>query len=160
MKITTKLTNLGVDLSLHDGKEPSPLKPSADANQESPRRSYVYAHADGTGNIFYVGCGNGRRAWSTDRHPLWHRYVDKHLAGSYRVVILQDNLPPSRVEEVEAAWMGQCSDGLVNWQNMGRVTDFQALDRYHKLRDANRALIQRAMTVEKRDLAEAVKMYL
>jgi hypothetical protein len=64
------------------------------------------------------------------------------------------------VEEAEAAWMSQCSDGLVNWQNMGRVTDFQALDRYHKLRDANRALIQRAMTIEKLDLAEAVKMYL
>ncbi len=114
---------------------------------------------DDVGNIFYVGMGEGRRAWSIDRHPLWRRYVDKHLGGKYQVRILKDNLSVQEAEEVEAAWIAQCSDSLVNWQNMGRATDFQALERYHKLRDANRSLIQQAKAHENIDLAEAAQMY-
>lgn len=159
MKLTARVTNTGIQLSLHDGDAPKPLKPAADANQENPRRSYVYAHMDGDENIFYVGKGEGRRAWSTDRHPLWRRYVEKRLASNYQVRILRDNLSAAEAEEVEAAWIAQCSDGLVNWVNMGRTTDFQALERYHKLRDANRGLIQEAKAIERRDLEHAVKVY-
>jgi hypothetical protein len=159
MKLTAGVTNLGIELSLHDGDGPKPLKPAADASQENPRRSYVYAHMDSAGKIFYVGKGEGRRAWSTDRHPLWRRYVEKRLGGNYQVRILQDNLSAGEAEEVEAAWIAQCSDGLVNWVNMGRATDFQALERYHKLRDANRCLIQEAKAIEEHDLAHAVEMY-
>lgn len=159
MKLTARLTNLGIELSLHDGDGPKPLKPALDANQENPRRSYVYAHMDSAGKIFYVGKGNGRRAWSTDRHPLWRRYVEKHLGGNYQVRILQDNLSAGEAEEVEAAWIAQCSDDLVNWVNMGRATDFEALEHYHKLRNANRALIQEAKAIEKRNVVQAVRMY-
>lgn len=159
MKITARLTNLGVELSVHDGDGPKPRNPAADANQQNPRRSYVYAHMDSAGKIFYVGKGERRRAWSTDRHPLWRRYVEKHLGGNYQVRILQDNLSAGEAEEVEAAWIAQCSDDLVNWSNMGRATDFQALEHYHKLRDANRALIQQAKAIEKGDLVQAVKIY-
>jgi hypothetical protein len=153
------VTNLEIELSLQDGDSPEPLKPAADASQEKPRRSYVYAHMDSAGKIFYVGKGKARRAWSTDRHPLWHRYVEKHLGGNYQVRILQDNLSAGQAEEVEAEWMAQCSDGLVNWAKMGRATDFQALERYHRLRDANRCLIQEAKAIEEHDLARAVNMY-
>lgn len=161
MKLTARVTNLGVELELflHDADGPKPLKPAADANQENPRRSYVYAHMDSAGKIFYVGKGEGRRAWSTDRHPLWHRYVEKHLGGSYQVRILQDSLSAEKAEELEAGWIAQCSDTLVNWFNMGRATDLQALEHFHKLRNANRALIQQARAVEKRDLVPAAKMY-
>ncbi len=159
MKITSRLTNLGIEFSLSSGDISKPLIPAADANQESPRRSYVYAHTDSAGKIFYVGKGERRRAWSTDRHPLWRRYVEKHLRGNYQVRILQDDLSAGQAEEVEAAWIAQCSDDLVNWVNMGRATDFQALERYHKLRDANRSLIQRAKAFEKRDMVQAIKMY-
>jgi hypothetical protein len=159
MKITARVTNLGIELSLHDGGGPKPLEPAGDANQENPRRSYVYAHMDSAGKIFYVGKGQGRRAWSRDRHPLWRRYVENHLGGNYQVRILQDNLSPGKAEELEAAWMGQCSDDLMNGVNVGRATDFQALERYHKLRDANRSLIQQAKAIEERDLVQAVKMY-
>ena len=153
------MTNLGVELSLYYGDVSKPLVPAADANQENPRRSYVYAHTDSAGKIFYVGKGKRRRAWSTDRHPLWYRYVEKHLGGKYQVRILQDNLSAGQAEEVEAAWIAQCSHELVNWVKMGRAFDFQALDRYHKLRDANRSLIQQAKDFEKRDMVQAVKMY-
>lgn len=159
MRFKARLTNLGAELSLDDGDGSRLLKPADDANQENPRRSYVYAHTDSVGEMFYVGKGEGKRAWSTDRHPLWHRYVEKHLGGNYKVRILQDDLSPTEAETVEAAWITQYSDGLVNWVNMGRATDFQALERYHKLRDANRALVQRARAVEKYDQGEAVKMY-
>jgi hypothetical protein len=159
MKLTSGLTNLGIELSLDSGDIPKPLEPAADANQENPRRSYVYAHTDSAGKIFYVGKGERRRAWSTDRHPLWRRYVEKHLQGNYQVRILQDDLSAGQAEEVEVAWIAQCSDNLVNWVNMGRATDFQALERYHKLRDANRSLIQQAKAFEKRDMVQAVKMY-
>ena len=159
MKISTRLTNLGIEISLGAGEKPKLLAPAKDADQTNPRRAYVYDHVDDGGNIFYVGKGEGRRAWSTDRHPLWHRYVEKHLGGKYQVRILKDNLSVQEAEEVEAEWIAQCSDSLVNWQNMGRATYFQALDRYHKLRDANRSLIQRAKAHEKLNLSEAVQMY-
>jgi hypothetical protein len=160
MKLTAKLTNLAIELSVSDGHVPKPLTPAPDANQENPRRSYVYAHVDSSGKIFYVGKGERRRAWSRDRHPLWHRYVEKHLGGTYQVRILQDNLSPAEAEEIEAAWMAQCSDGLVNWAKMGRAIDFQALEQFHKLRDANRALIRQAKATEEDDLAQAAKMYI
>jgi len=157
-RFTARVTNLGIELSVHDGAVPKRLQPSPDANQERPRRSYAYAHMDTSGKIFYVGKGTGRRAWSTDRDPLWSRYVEKHLGGIYHVRILQDNLSSGEAEEVEAAWIAQCSGDLVNWINMGRATDFQALENYHKLRNANRVLIQQARAVEKHDLELAVKM--
>src|SRR3974390_1606536 len=98
MKLTSRLTNLGFELSLHEREGPKPLKPAVDGNQENPRRSYVYAHMDSAGKIFYVGKGERRRAWSTDRHPLWRRYVEKHLGGSYQVRILRDNLSAEEAE--------------------------------------------------------------
>jgi tetratricopeptide (TPR) repeat protein len=121
----------------------------------------VYAHVDADGKIFYIGKGVRRRAWSPDgRHSLWSRYVEKHLGGSFQVRILQDNLSPEEAEELEAAWMTQCSPGLVNWVNMGRDTDFQALERFHALRNANRALIQQGKAMEKSDLERAAAIYL
>jgi hypothetical protein len=153
------LTNLGIEISVGEGQSSKPT-PASDADQKKPRRAYVYAHLDEAGNIFYVGKGDGGRAWSTDRHSLWHRYVANHLGGKYQVRILKDNLSAQEAEEVEAEWIAHYSDSLVNWQNMGRATDFQALDRYHKLREANRSHIQKAKAREKHNLAEAVEMYL
>lgn len=160
MKFTARLTNLGIELSIYDGDDPKPLKPASDANQDKPRKAYVYAHMDSTGKIFYIGKGTGRRAWSKERDSNWRRYVEKHLGGNYQVRILKDNLLPSDAEELESEWIAQCSENLVNWENVGRGTDFQALECYHNLRDANRALIKQAKSIEKHDLPQAVKMYI
>jgi hypothetical protein len=159
MKLTTKLTNLGIELTANAGSDSKPLEFDKNADQHRPRQSYVYAHLDRTGTVFYVGKGVGRRAWSPDRHPLWKRYVDNHLGGEYQVRIIRDNLTDERAEDLEAAWTSQCSDTIVNWSNMGREIDSEALVRYHSLRDANRVLIQNARMVEKQDLEEAVSMY-
>ncbi len=141
-------------------KPPSPpLSPSPNADQKRPRGHYVYAHMDYSGQIFYIGKGVGRRAWSKDRHDLWHWYVSRHLEGKYRVCILQDDLSPEEAEDLEQLWIAQCSDHLVNWINWGRDYDVKALDRYHALRDANRSLIQSARSLEKTDPARAVALY-
>jgi hypothetical protein len=52
--------------------------------------SYVYAHVKPSNEIFYIGKGKDKRAWSKkDRNLHWHNIVKKH---GYSVVILADNL--------------------------------------------------------------------
>jgi hypothetical protein len=136
------------------------LVPSKDAHQEKPRRSYVYAHVTANGKYFYIGKGTGDRAWSADsRHSLWYRYVRTRLKGEFSVLILQDNLSSEESEGLESEWIAQCSDTLVNWFNMGRATDLEALDKHNRLRDANRSLIQKAKAIEKCNLEQAAAMY-
>ena len=51
---------------------------------------YVYAHAKPCGEIFYVGKGSKKRAWSKkDRNNHWKNIVNKY---GYNVIILSDNL--------------------------------------------------------------------
>lgn len=148
-----------IQLSSED-KAPAPLEPSADADQIHPRPYYVYAHLDSSGQIFYVGKGTGRRAWSSVRHPLWVRYVEKHLNGKYQVKILRDNIPAEDVEEVEEFWIAQHADTVINWFNFNRKTDFEACDKRYSLTTANRSLIKQAKAIEKHDIDKAISMYI
>lgn len=158
MKLWTKITNSG--LTLQFGNEaPRRLEPSKNVNQLQPRKYYVYAHCDERGTPFYIGKGIDRRAWKDERHYLWHRYVNNRLGGKYSVRILEDNLSSEEAEELESEWMAQESETLVNWINFGRKTDFDALDRFHRLRDGNRKLIASARHYEKLDPERAVSMY-
>lgn len=51
---------------------------------------YVYAHTKPCGEIFYIGKGCGKRAWSKkDRNNHWKNIVNKY---GYNVVILIDAL--------------------------------------------------------------------
>jgi|SRR5690554_3504968 len=158
MKLWTKITNSGISLQLSN-QAPDRLEPSKDVDQRHPRRCYIYAHYDEMGTPFYIGKGSDRRAWKDKRHPLWHRYVKNHLQGKYSVRILEDNLSSEEAEELESEWIAQESDTLVNWINFGRKTDFDALDTFHKLRDANRELISLARQYEKSDPERALSMY-
>jgi len=45
------------------------------------RDYYVYVHRDAIRNIFYIGRGNGRCAWSVDPHPVWKKYISERLGG-------------------------------------------------------------------------------
>ena len=51
---------------------------------------YVYVHKKKTnGEVFYVGKGSGKRAWSAfGRNSLWKRTADKY---GWLVEIVQDN---------------------------------------------------------------------
>lgn len=159
MKLWTKITNSGLSFQLSD-EAPPRLEPSTEANQQQPRKCYVYAHLDEMGIPFYIGKGTGRRAWKDNRHQLWHRYVENHLKGKYSVRILEDNLSPEEAEELESEWIAQESETLVNWINFGRKTDFDAIESFHELRNANRKLIASARQYEKADPERAVSMYL
>jgi hypothetical protein len=85
--------------------------------------------------------------------------ICRETSGWKTIRILQDNLLPTDAEELESAWISQCGDRLVNWINMGRKTDFEALDRFHKLRNTTRALIAQGKSIEKVDCEQAVAIY-
>lgn len=140
--------------------EQESLQHDPNANQMNPRRSYVYAHEDLNGNIFYIGKGTGRRAWAKNRDVNWHWYVEKHLAGEYRVRILAENLSSAEAELLESDWIEHCAEGLVNWASPGRNFDYPALERFHTLRESNRALLEQAQGTETEDLEQATRMYL
>ena len=158
MKFSLGANNDGITLPVGEQASNRRVRNPA-ADQSHPKRSYVYAHLDEHGTLFYVGKGNGRRAWTDDRHPLWHRYVEKHLHGKYSVAILEDDLTPEQAEEIESIWIAQESDTLVNWINMNRATDFKASARYHELRNANLVTCAEAKAKEKTSPDAAVLLY-
>jgi len=123
------------------------------------REFYVYAHRNSEGGIFYIGKGTGRRAWSQDRHPVWHRYVKERLNGTYSVEILENGLTEAEAEAREGELIAQFGSQLVNWQNSGRGFDFAALERYHALRGANLLFVTSTRPIEDSDLDTAIDQY-
>lgn len=123
------------------------------------RNYYIYFHRDVLGNIFYVGKGTSRRAWSTDRHPGWHKYVADRLGGQYSVEIYRDGLTEIEAEALETKLIAKFGAQLVNWVNPGRKFDYQALETYHRLRDANRRFIEDTKALEASDPSKAVERY-
>jgi len=114
------------------------------------RDFYVYVHRDRNGQVFYVGKGTGRRAWSKDRNALWHRYVETRSGGEYTVEILREGLPEREAEQFESELIMEHGEHLVNldrlWASLelidadgqvkvktfpdsGRRTDSAALER-------------------------------
>jgi hypothetical protein len=120
---------------------------------------YVYVHRDKTGNVFYVGKGQGHRAWSLERHPIWHHYVQTRLHGEYDVEIVRSNLLNSEAEELEGELVNQYGEHLVNWFNTGRQFDYEALERFHALRDPNKQFVAETRPLEKTDPHQAVERY-
>ncbi len=120
---------------------------------------YVYVHRDSLGNIFYVGKGTGKRAWSKDRDIVWKRYVDERLGGRYEVEILTSDLSEPEAEGLEWELITEHGEKLVNWANPGRQIDDAATERYITLRDANRKFIAKIQRLEKKNPAEALTQY-
>lgn len=123
------------------------------------RNFYVYVHRDLDGNIFYVGKGCGGRATSTDRHPVWTRYVNERLGGHYTVDIVRRDLSEAEAEYLESTLISEYGRNLVNWINPGRQFDYAALEKFHKLRDANRRFVAETRPLESQDPSQAVRRY-
>ena len=86
------------------------------------RGYYVYVHKDRTtGFVFYVGKGNGRRAWdATQRNDDWKEHVAS-LPSGWDVEIVQDDLSEIEAFGIEAELVekygGAAATGgiLKNW---------------------------------------------
>jgi hypothetical protein len=123
------------------------------------RDSYVYFHRDANGSIFYVGKGTGRRAWDQQRHPVWVKYVTERLHGVYSVEIRRDGLTEDDAEWLEEELIERYGKQLVNWFNPGRDFDYAGLERFHKLRDANRAFVAETRPLEQTAPETAIERY-
>ena len=124
-----------------------------------PNDFYVYFHRDNDGSIFYVGKGTGRRAWSQDRHAVWHKYVNERLNGQYSVEIHKDGLQENEAEKLEDELIEKYGGQIVNWINPGRDFDYQALEEFHRLRNANREFVDETKQIESTNIVEAVERY-
>jgi hypothetical protein len=81
-----------------------------------PQDFYVYLHRKATtGEVAYVGKGQGKRAWSTVRNRYWHRVVKKH---GLIVEIVQDGLQEWFAFELEANLIA-----LYGRENLCNMTD-------------------------------------
>lgn len=119
-----------------------------------PDAFYVYVHRDRAGNIFYVGKGSGRRAWSDDRHGIWEKYVRGHLGGDYTVEIVEDGLSDDEALAIESRLITEYRQQLVNWFTEGSVKAdtitedrgrlFSDIDRFQRLRKETRRLTREA----------------
>jgi hypothetical protein len=159
MEFRLRYTNAGTTMSIGDEERPR-LAPVANTPQDHPRNHYVYAHLTPAGQYFYIGKGQGNRAWATSaRHSTWQRYVSTRLNGPFKVLILQDDLSLEAAEDLEAEWIAQEGKTLVNWVNSERDFNYENLKRYHELRDANRQRIANAKKQEKIDIHVAIAMY-
>lgn len=157
MKIWERKTGSTIELGI--GDPPPRVEPSSVANQSAPTGWYVYGHRREDGTLFYIGKGTGRRAWSDARHYLWTRYVNLKLDGKYSVVILADDLTEHEAVDLESQWLGQEADTLVNWQNLARAVDLDAVDRRNALARENRELCQSAREIEESDPEDAIAKY-
>lgn len=141
------------------GSQPSEAPIEINQEPTGTGKFYVYVHRDPSGQIFYVGKGTGRRAWSHRRHPVWHKYVDERCRGSYTVQIVSYHEESNEAEEAEDRLTSRYGKQLVNWINTGRQFDYPALERFHAARSANRIFVAETKLLESTNIEQAVARY-
>jgi hypothetical protein len=126
---------------------------------DSRRTFYVYFHRDRAGQIFYIGKGTDRRAWSTERDENWKRYVAARSDGHFDVEIFRDGLNDAEACELESFLIGVHGRHLVNWLNPGQEIDYQANAEYHARRKINEAFVAETRPMEQTAPAVAIVRY-
>ena len=82
--------------------------------KEPDQKYYVYAHINPkTDEIFYIGKGEGQRAWSKNRESYWQEYV-KSIGGGYTVKILLDKLTEVKALDYETESLLEYKDTVIN----------------------------------------------
>lgn len=86
---------------------------------------YVYAHIDReTQTPFYIGIGQGERAFDKTRNDFWKRFVNKY-ATDYEVKFIAENVDAGIAREIENLFvknLGKIQTGngiLLNWTDGG-----------------------------------------
>ena len=130
---------------------------------------YVYLHRKAsTGEVFYVGKGCGRRAWSTNRGGLWRRVVAKH---GFRVEFVQTGLLEWAAQEMEVGLIAlygrrdlghgcliNMTDGGDGWSNPSdelRRAKGDVFRRLHSTREFRDALVTRVRAMNADPLFKA-----
>jgi hypothetical protein len=156
MHITTSLGVSCVTLGI-DVKELPEIDPHA--VPVGSGEHYVYVHRDSNGNIFYVGKGIDQRAWSTDRHPVWHQYLKSRSAGQFTVQIVSYHQTEDEALDVESRYMEKYDQQLVNWQNPGRKFNYKVIEQYWAAKKANEAFVAETRPLETSNPALAIERY-
>lgn len=95
-----------------------------------PGRYYVYVHKGIDGTVFYVGKGTGDRAFSKDRQPEWHYYVEKILNKQYNVEIVKEGISDEDANRIEESLLAEHAATVINRQNMHSPVDSRKLIDY------------------------------
>ena len=74
-------------------------------------------------------------------------------------MIVKDGLTEGKALDLEEELIAEHGPRLVNWLNPGRDFDFEALDRFHSLRGANRLFLAETKPYEISDPEMAVERY-
>ena len=94
----------------------SDFRESKMAETNSNAVFYVYVHRRQTdGKIFYVGKGNGRRAYVKRRNPFWTSVANKH---GYTVHIIENGLAEAEAFELECFLIAE-----IGRENLCNLTD-------------------------------------
>jgi hypothetical protein len=74
---------------------------------------YVYLHKNASdGEVFYVGKGTDKRAWSKDRQDYWHKHVDK--VGGLSVEVVETDLSELEALNREDYYMEKYREVIIN----------------------------------------------
>lgn len=104
---------------------------------------YVYAHTKPGGEIFYIGKGTRRRAWSkSGRNKYWHNVINKY---GYEVTVLADELQENEAIEEEAKLIEHFKkfNCLVNMLDRGDISPMSHPEVLAKIRSKENREIQR-----------------
>jgi hypothetical protein len=123
------------------------------------KRFYVYIHRDPEGKVFYVGKGEGSRAWEKEkRHSMWKRYI-KRFNDKYYVEIYRDNLSEEEALELEEELMSNYGGQLINWSNLSLDGNWKGYEKQNKIDKEINYIICEAKEYEKFNIEKAINLY-
>lgn len=112
-------------------------------------RHYVYVHKAPDGSIFYVGKGTGNRAYSKDRQPEWHYYVQQILNGQDSIELVYDCISEEDALRIEDDLLAKYANTVINLQNMYSPVDSQKMVDYNNAIHAYSVSLRLAQRLDK-----------
>lgn len=111
---------------------------------------YVWLHIDEVGEPFYAGRGRGATAWEHHGGVAWEWFVRERQHGSYGIVILAAGLTADQSEQLLGQALEIYGLRLLVQSNPHRGMDYEALQRYHVVKDELRPLYDRVPKMQNR----------